>query len=153
LNFVERELERSGDDYVVMRFNPWWFSGRGDLALQFLGQMAKSFAKWSALGKQFRRSLASYGQVLSTLPVPGSGVAGGVAGALKPGDDVPALKAKIADALGKQKRRLIIVVDDIDRLMPREIVQVLTLIKAVADFPNTVYLLAFDRDLVIQALE
>nr|WP_257713538.1 KAP family NTPase [Vibrio neptunius] len=36
--------------------------------------------------------------------------------------------------------------DDIDRLTPSECFQVLRLVKAIADFPRTTFLLAFDPD-------
>ncbi len=45
-----------------------------------------------------------------------------------------------------------IVIDDIDRLTPEEIRQLFRVIKAVADFPNVLYLLAFDREMVVKAL-
>ena len=45
-----------------------------------------------------------------------------------------------------------IVIDDIDRLTPEEIRQLFRVIKAVADFPNVLYLLAFDREIVVKAL-
>ena len=42
--------------------------------------------------------------------------------------------------------------DDLDRLRSEEIRQVFRLVKAVADFPKTLYLLAFDNDVVAGAL-
>lgn len=47
---------------------------------------------------------------------------------------------------------LLIIIDDIDRLTQGEICQLFQMIKAVVDFPNTVYLLAFDRSMVEAAL-
>ncbi len=43
--------------------------------------------------------------------------------------------------------------DDIDRLAADEIRQLFQVVKAVADFPNVIYLLAFDREVVVKALE
>jgi len=41
LNFVERYLSQGGEAQapIVVRFNPWWFSGREDVVLQFFFQM------------------------------------------------------------------------------------------------------------------
>ena len=44
------------------------------------------------------------------------------------------------------------IIDDIDRLTPEETRQLFTVIKALADFPNVIYLLAFDREVVAQAI-
>ncbi len=43
--------------------------------------------------------------------------------------------------------------DDLDRLPPDEIHELFRMVKAVANFPNTIYLLAFDIQVVIGALE
>ena len=59
---------------------------------------------------------------------------------------------EIAEELRKQPRRIFVTVDDIDRLNPDEIRQLFGVIKSVADFPNVVYLLTFDKKVVIEAL-
>ncbi len=66
--------------------------------------------------------------------------------------DVPTLKAEVSEALETAGQRFVVFVDDIDRLAPDEIREVFKVIKAVADFPNVVYILAFDRRLVSEAL-
>jgi len=66
--------------------------------------------------------------------------------------DVPALKAEIAKGLEKAGERFIFVVDDIDRLAPDEVRELFKVIKALADFPNVIYVLAFDRKVVAEAL-
>lgn len=45
------------------------------------------------------------------------------------------------------------VIDDIDRLSNEQIRQVFQLVTSVAKFPNTIYLLVFDKDIVVKALE
>lgn len=44
-------------------------------------------------------------------------------------------------------------IDDIDRLSYDEIAAVFQLVKSLADFPHTVYILSFDYDVVVRALE
>jgi len=62
-------------------------------------------------------------------------------------------KEAIRDALSKLHSPIIVVIDDVDRLTPPEIKQLFQLIKAVADFPKTIYLLAYEPLLVEKALE
>ena len=50
------------------------------------------------------------------------------------------------------KRKLLVVIDDIDRLTDEEIRLIFRLAKATADFPNTVYLLLFQKETVTRAL-
>lgn len=48
---------------------------------------------------------------------------------------------------------VLVVIDDIDRLSPAEIRLVFQLVKSNADFPNMIYMLLFERDVVEKALE
>jgi len=63
------------------------------------------------------------------------------------------LKQELRDALERLPRPLLIVLDDIDRLTRSEIRLLFQLLKANADFPNTVYLVLFQRDIVERSLE
>jgi predicted KAP-like P-loop ATPase len=49
--------------------------------------------------------------------------------------------------------RILIIVDDLDRLQPDELRQSLTLVKTFGNLPNVTHLLAYDRDIVNSALE
>lgn len=62
-------------------------------------------------------------------------------------------KRSVADALRDYPKSFLIVIDDVDRLSKSEIQAVFQLIKANADFPNFVYLILFQRDVVEKALE
>ncbi|WP_429070678.1 P-loop NTPase fold protein [Aeromonas veronii] len=56
-------------------------------------------------------------------------------------------------AISKIKRPIVVIIDDIDRLTPVETFQVLRLVKAVADFPSTSFLLAFDPKYLTSVLD
>lgn len=146
---------------IVIEFNPWWFSGQEHLARAFLGQLQavlpKKYAAFKKLGKPLGDFAESIGGVIDT--VAQTGGAGKKVGALiknilkRPPKDVPALKQEICDILQQSEKRIIIMVDDIDRLEAEEMRQLFTVIKALADFPNVIYLLAFDQAVVVQAIE
>lgn len=61
-------------------------------------------------------------------------------------------KKEVIKALKKLDRSIVVVVDDLDRLMPDEIKAVFRTIKAVADFPRVAYLLAYDRNVISESL-
>ena len=63
------------------------------------------------------------------------------------------VKREIKKELIDRQKKLVIVIDDIDRLNQSEIRQIFRLIRVNADFPNTIYLLAFDRKIVEKNLE
>lgn len=63
------------------------------------------------------------------------------------------LKKELADLLRQLKTPLLVVIDDVDRLSTEEIKLLFQLVKANADFPNLIYFLLFQRDVVEKCLE
>ena len=63
------------------------------------------------------------------------------------------VKKELTELLRELKKPVFVVIDDIDRLSPEEIKLLFQLVKANADFPNLVYLLLFQRDVVEKGLE
>ncbi len=63
------------------------------------------------------------------------------------------LKRSLAMDMADLEQPVLIVIDDIDRLTTDEIREVFQLVKANGDFPNLIYLLMFDRDIVSGALD
>lgn len=62
------------------------------------------------------------------------------------------IKAELTSLLSKREKPILIVMDDVDRLFPEDIKLLLQIIKCNADFPNLVYLLIYQRDLVEKQL-
>jgi predicted KAP-like P-loop ATPase len=146
---------------VVVTFNPWWFSGQDNLARAFLGQLQAVLPGKSDKFLQIGQYLGEFAEGLGGL-IDLTGTTAGVGGIFgkvigkvtkrKP-KDIPVLKGKISKLLMEADKRVLVVVDDIDRLTAEETRQLFTVIKAVADFPNIIYLLAFDREVAAQAIQ
>lgn len=163
LSYVRHFLEQrsKAEQPVIVTFNPWWFSGQENLARAFLGQLQAVLPTKSEKFKKLGDLLGDFAEGVGGL-IDLSGMTGGAAGMIgkfigmvtkrKP-KDVPALKFEISKILREAEKRILVVIDDIDRLTPEETRQLFTVIKALADFPNIVYLLAFDREVAAQAIE
>lgn len=61
-------------------------------------------------------------------------------------------RAKLANTLVDRAKPLVVVLDDIDRLSSSEIRDVFKLVRLTASFPNIIYIVAFDRVRVEEAL-
>jgi predicted KAP-like P-loop ATPase len=70
-----------------------------------------------------------------------------LSGLIQQDDTVEKLHAELAGALADQKKRFLIIIDDIDRLAPDEALLIFRLVKSVGRLPNMIYLLVFDRHL------
>ncbi|WP_434130693.1 KAP family P-loop NTPase fold protein [Methylocaldum sp. GT1BB] len=162
LNYVRHFLEQrpEGERPIIVPFNPWWFSGQENLARAFLGQMQAVLPERFEGFKKLGEKLAEFSEGIGGL-VELAGAATGVGGvvghalkliASKP-KDIPAIKNEITKILAEENQRIVVIIDDIDRLTPEEVRQLFTVIKALADFPNVIYLLAFDREVAADAIE
>ena len=78
---------------------------------------------------------------------------GFVADKLQAMPEISVLKTAIGKLLLEKERKILVIVDDIDRLSTREIEDLFRTIKAVANLPNVIYLLAFDTNVVMNALQ
>lgn len=58
------------------------------------------------------------------------------------------IKKKLSDVILRKKLRLIVFIDDIDRLSRDEVLSLLKIIRVNADFPNCIYVLALDYEVV-----
>jgi predicted KAP-like P-loop ATPase len=162
LNLVVRELE-STDSAEVLEFNPWLFSGTEQLVGHFFEELTAQFAE--SRDQRVRRvadGLRIYGRIVAPLRlVPGVGdvvkasidLTQDLSAALTP--EQPSARqqrARLRRTLEKLEKPVVVVVDDIDRLRQEEIVDVMRMVRLVGDFPNLVYVLAFDRPRVEAAL-
>lgn len=160
LNFVKHYLQGMPVESrpVVIDFNPWWFDDRAQLASQFLAQFKAKLGLETKLIRDLGDMLADYSDSIGKAIAYSTGIPwlDKVANILRllkrKKKDVPALKAEISKALEEGTQRYLVVIDDIDRLTPAEIREVFKVVKALADFPNVIYILSFDREVVAEAL-
>jgi hypothetical protein len=150
-------VEALGDEAIVVEFNPWMFSGTEALVSRFFAEIGAQLGKRGERFKAIAGKIADYGQLLSPLAVlAGAGAAVGAAsGLLKKLSDGPSVLEQhqdLRDLLGKLDKRVVVVIDDVDRLRPAEVLDIVRLVRLVGDFPNTLYLLAFDRHRVEECL-
>lgn len=63
------------------------------------------------------------------------------------------LHNQINNSLKQLKKKIVIYIDDVDRLDKNEIMEVLRLIRNTASFYNTVFIVAYDRNYIIESIE
>lgn len=157
LNLVEAQLDP--ERVVVVRFNPWLFSGTEQLTVQFVRELATQLGQKGGNLAAVGKKIEAYGMLLevgSAIPLVGA-LAKLVQGAGKVAaahgeESILEARQRVEEALRESERRVLVFVDDIDRLDADEIRHVFKLVRLVADFPNVAYLLSFDRLRVEAAL-
>ena len=152
----------------IIKFYPWNFSDQNQLVQQFFKELSLVLCRKDSAGRHIKigRAIQKYSRFFEPLDyVPTVSFIGKLAKGLKgigqateqAGKDglknLVSLKNEIDTLLRKLDTKIIIVIDDIDRLNNTEIRQIFQLLKSLADFPNTIYLLSFDKEVVINALK
>lgn len=156
VNLVRHDL-KSGS-VPVLNFNPWLFSGTEHLVQAFFSELTAHVRIRLGLDN-VGKMLDDYGDHLSVVPIVGPWPARArllfrVLGLWqKPKkSQIEATRDKIGKALERQAKPIIVMLDDLDRLTAGEIRDIFRLVRLTANFPNIVYVLAFDRHHVEQSL-
>ncbi|MEU3201931.1 P-loop NTPase fold protein [Streptomyces sp. NPDC006996] len=163
LNFVRHGLDAyPAEQVTVVEFNPWFDSDETHLYAEFLHAIAAAVGadlerkyekviRRAGRAQGFAESVGLPGRVNSIVKV--STLLGAVGGLGQPTlrDFHDRLHEVLAPA-GAAARRVVVLMDDIDRLDDRQISAVFRMVKLAADFPNLCFLLAFDQGVVAEAL-
>ena len=166
LEYINEKVTKQEDETIVLTFNPWNFTSEEQLFRQFFYTLANQFAnRKEKIAKETGDAIKKYVNtaVDIALLVPDKRVAIGVKalnffksffqnGNILDDRDLTKQKKNIEDRLRKQNKKIIIVIDDLDRLPNSSIQLIFQMVSSVAKFPNTIYMLAFDRNVVVNAL-
>jgi len=159
VNLVRARLNQCG--IPVLEFNPWMFSGADQLVQSFFIELSAQLKLCPGLTK-IGELVDSYGEAFSGLvwlPLVGPWIERGKAVTKlfakllqRRKEGIRATHSKLREALEKLKNPIVVVLDDVDRLTTPEIRDVFKLVRLTANFPKLIYVLAFDRIRVEQAL-
>ena len=158
-NMVWDVLNDDSNDIVLLRFNPWLFGGTSDLLTRFFGELSTQLGqKKSGSIKKVALAFTDLGQTLAPLsPIPGTSpvmnLAGSVTGFLARPLGLLEQRERLKGVLNTSNSKIVVFIDDIDRLEPDETREIMRLVRLTCDLPNVVFLLAFDRNQVAKSLE
>ncbi len=171
LAMLEESLNAEPEEQraVVVHFNPWLIGDREALLRQFLASIAKAvkLTDHAKEGKRVAKELKTYSKAFDVLKlIPGAepwasiikSVVESVGNASEAvfdhkTPDIEERKLALESALRKFPQRIIILLDDLDRLYPAEAYEMVRIIKAVGDLPNVGYVLAWDEKYISVALD
>ncbi|OGT54766.1 MAG: hypothetical protein A3E01_18810 [Gammaproteobacteria bacterium RIFCSPHIGHO2_12_FULL_63_22] len=149
LHMIEEHLNKRVD-VVVTRFNPWQFTSEEQLLRGFFNTLASAIgARLTSRQEEIGEALKKYGKLLSIVS---GGEAATTLGEALSTTTLDQLKARVEGFLADGNVRVVVLIDDIDRLDRAETHLIFKLVKLSAGFARTTYLLAFDDAVVAAAL-
>lgn len=168
INMVENEILRlsSNDNKepFIIRFSPWNYTDKDNLISLFFESIQTKLKEFDTkkIYNRVRKALSDYANALDVLSyIPGvspkvveiiKAIAKGQGEQLEDTPDLDKSRKNLEEELIKINKKIIVIIDDIDRLTNIQIRDIFQLVKQVADFPNVIYILVMDRNVVQSAL-
>ena len=156
INLLRKRLKDNGksDKIVMAHFNPWQAGSEEVLMIDFFKSICCDFEG------NVRSFIKKYGDFISlasrAVPVVGEAVSSGINGirtAFASNEKtLKEQKDRISKAIVKSGKHLLVFIDDLDRLDKEELHAVFRLIRQVADFDNTIYVVAMDVDMASKSI-
>lgn len=135
-------------DILIIKFNPWRFKDEDTLILNFFTSISNSLDKELKNTKEkIGNFLKTYGSITSVFNVDLSKIGESLSDA-----DIEQLKHRVNDFLKESNKKVVVIIDDIDRLDKQELFALFKLIKLTGDFTNTYYILSFDDEMVASSI-
>lgn len=157
LNLIREHL--NAEEILAVNFNPWQFESGDKMVIQFFNTLAFTIGTSPfSQGEKIKNKIKEYGE--SLLPVvekipTGGGILGGIFKTVTKaiGDTSPEdHKRKLSELLRNEKKRIVVIIDDIDRLDDEEIYNLFKMVKLTGELPYVSYVLSFDIDVVSAAI-
>ncbi|MBF1237526.1 MAG: KAP family NTPase [Lautropia mirabilis] len=169
LAMISSYIKDQDEKSIIINFNPWLIGDRDSLLRSFLNKLAKGIGKVNHVedAKNAAKELKAYANVFDVIKwVPGAepwasiikGVlssTGKAVGAVAEHKsmDIESKKEDVESSLRTLNKRIVVIIDDVDRLFPEEVYEMIRIIKAVGDLPSITYVIAWDRSYVEEALD
>lgn len=159
LEYIQANLKSSneGKAWAVVAFNPWFYQDLTSLQNGFFQAIHAALPVDGRKGARdklasFAETIAPYAGLLSFTGIDPSAAVAATGKALRGSTSVGDMHAQADKALRSAGQPLLVVLDDLDRLDPPELLLVLKLIRLAGRLSNVHYLISFDERTLLDVL-
>lgn len=158
MNLIENEIK---DDVEIMHFNPWLLTDIRQVINLFFDELIKVLSYGSfkvKLNENIKKDIKTLANILlpDNINIDMGLIKLGYKpkdALLKNDDSLEKIKSRINIYLKNLDKKIVIIVDDIDRLTDEETEFIFRLTKGIADFDNLIYILLYDKGIVAKSLQ
>lgn len=145
INLIEEKIKKEAD-FEIIKFNPRNSKSASHIQEDFFNTIASTLSKYDS---SFSHNIKDYMESLQLIDK--SGIVKKIVDFYHIWNK-KSLKESIEQSFVSLKKRVLVVIDDFDRLTKEEILEVLKLIDSNAAFPNLVFITAYDKEHVNKIL-
>ncbi|NUJ98174.1 hypothetical protein HGA92_05315 [Candidatus Gracilibacteria bacterium] len=142
INLLYDDFIDGRNNYIFYKFNPWNYE-KDNIVEKFLTDFSKILDN-----NYFSKEIKSYLSLLTNLDGKFK-----ILNALFKDENLNTIKDNINKYLGTIDKKIIIVIDDLDRCEPEEVIMMLNIVKNLGDFKNVIYLVSYDKKHITKILE
>lgn len=152
LNLLKEKLKMEDAHVIIVDFNPWFFRDDAALIREFFASIGNQLES-----EYLIPGFSKYKQYVSKLLQSTTATIGPIGLSFTLGTDgseseIRLLKDGIENTLRAINRKVLILVDDIDRLPPRELLLMVKLVRLCGNFSSFIYVLCYDRRIIGELL-
>lgn len=146
VNRFNLKQKRNLSDHILIKYSPLLINKSSNLTSDFLLKFKSELNRYSIESNSYFR------QYIYSLTNKAEGFWGFIQQLFNGGKSYEINYEEIKQILNRVDRRVIAVIDDLDRLSKDEIIEVLRLIRNICDFPNMVFIVAYDKSYLCEKL-
>lgn len=148
MGIMQRYLQQAQREVIVMHFNPWLYDKEAQLTKVFFEELRRTLVPYSS---KLSKSIDNYADLL--LAVDSSW--------LKLAHELLRLSQrstteqfdKLSRDIKELGRRVVIFIDDVDRLTREELMELFNLVRNSSNLPCLYFVLAYDKNYVLKTLQ
>ena len=164
INMVKHKVKKSDKSIAIVSFNCWRYRTEDGIIAGFFQEIYSELKSRRDIFKDILRNISDMGeQAIGLASRVGSGMDPVTGESLNivislfqrfmryvRGEVtyIDVLQQKVGEKLKSKNQKILVVIDDIDRISPDEAIAIFRVIKSVGKIKNVVYLLAYDRSIV-----
>lgn len=165
LEFIKSEIliQTKIDPYrnIIFDFNPWRFQGAELLLVSFLQELGMRLGNYNIVYEKLKSDFNNVVDAIDRLNEVNPQVSSKITikglrnliQLLQKSKSIDKLKQEADERLSDKNIKLFVFIDDLDRCTPNEIIQLFQIIKLNANFKNTIFFVAYDKEIVLSSLK
>ncbi|MBL1148422.1 MAG: hypothetical protein HND56_07420 [Pseudomonadota bacterium] len=142
----------------IIKFSPWIIGDKDSMVSSLAEELSEAIKKTGQQNENLAKKMKKYGKAGIKKIAPWAALIPTYGENAKELSDLLSgsltdLKDELTRALQAIKQTFVVIIDDLDRLEPEEALEITRLIRAVGDFPNVIYILCYDKEILSKSLE
>lgn len=137
------------ENITIIDFNPWLYSEENDLVTVFMDELSKNLKQYDL---SLAKNILDYSKLLSAFNTDETKIISSLIDLIHHDCTIKEKKQQITKAIKRIQRKIVVFVDDLDRLDANEIMEMMKLIRNISDFPNMYFVAAYDKKYLIKCL-